>query len=124
MKARRGMDWMVAPARHRLQIEDLHSAMNQFAAERYAQELSIRYVSGPRNHESLRSQQLPRTPQPSELTKMKLSQPILPLPLDGDSAARMRQSAMRPFPGQPFLMLRSCAASRPRSAILDSISFK
>jgi hypothetical protein len=25
--------------------------MNQFAAKRYAQELSIRYVSGPRNHE-------------------------------------------------------------------------
>ena len=44
--------------------------------------------------------------------------------LDGDSAARMRQSAMRPFPGQPFLMRRSCAASRSRSAILDSISFK
>ena len=29
-----------------LQIKDLGSAMNQFAAERYAQELCIRYVSG------------------------------------------------------------------------------
>jgi hypothetical protein len=29
----------------RLQVKDLGSAMNQFAAERYAQELCIRYVS-------------------------------------------------------------------------------
>jgi len=35
----------------RLKTYGLHSAMNQFAAERYAQKLSIRYISGPRNHE-------------------------------------------------------------------------
>ena len=98
----------------------LGSHSSQFKVERQYQ--PSRMVAGPRNHERLRSQQLPRTPQPSELIKMKLSQMVLPL--DGDSAARMRQSAMRPFPGQPFLMRRSCAASRPRSAILDSISFK
>ena len=34
----------------RLQIKDLGGLMNQLATERYAQELSIRYVSGPRNH--------------------------------------------------------------------------
>jgi len=34
----------------RAEMRDLGSGMNQFAAERYAQELSIRYVSGPRNH--------------------------------------------------------------------------
>jgi hypothetical protein len=32
-----------------LQIKDLGGLMNQLAAERYAQKLSIRYVSGPRN---------------------------------------------------------------------------
>jgi len=32
-----------------MQIGDLGSQMDQFAAERYAQKLSIRYVSGPRN---------------------------------------------------------------------------
>ena len=34
------------------------TAMNQFAAKRYAQELSIRYVSGPRNQKFLPFQQV------------------------------------------------------------------
>ena len=33
----------------RLKTYGLHSAMDQFAAERNAQKLCIRYVSGPRN---------------------------------------------------------------------------
>ena len=41
---------LLRPIAHWLQIEDLRSLMNQFAAKRNAQELSIRYVSGPRNH--------------------------------------------------------------------------
>ena len=42
--------------------------MDQFAAEWDAQELCIRYVSGPRNQKIPSFQQFPRTPQPSELT--------------------------------------------------------
>jgi hypothetical protein len=49
-------------------MEDLENAMNQFAAERYAQRLCIRYVSGPRNQKLFSIQQVPRTLQPSELT--------------------------------------------------------
>jgi hypothetical protein len=38
---------LAAPMTLRLQIKDLGGLMNQLATERYAQELSIRYVSGP-----------------------------------------------------------------------------
>lgn len=42
----------------------------------------------------------------------------------GDSASRMRQLAIGPFPGQRFLIRRSSTASRPRSARFRSISFR
>jgi len=42
--------------------------MNQLAAKRDQKQLSIRYVSGPRNYESLSFQQVLSNPQPSELT--------------------------------------------------------
>jgi hypothetical protein len=41
--------------------------MDELAAERNAQQLSIRYGSGPRDQKILSFQQVLRTPQPSEL---------------------------------------------------------
>ena len=46
--------------------EILHSTMDELAAERYRQDLCIRYVSGLRNQKTPFFQQVPRTPQPSE----------------------------------------------------------
>ena len=41
----------------------LRNAVNQFALKPYAQQLSIRYVSGRRNQKNLSCQRLPQTPQ-------------------------------------------------------------
>jgi len=49
--------------------------MNQFAPKWYRKELSIRYVSGPRNQKILSLQQVLYTAQPSELT---IAEPHLP----------------------------------------------
>ena len=76
--------------------------MDQFAAERYAQELYIRYVSGLRN-QILFPQLLPSTPQPSELTRMKTATPACHVchpigmtctPLIARSTARQRPGAL------------------------------
>jgi hypothetical protein len=70
---RSGQGRSYAPIGQCLQTEDLGSAMDQFAAKRNAQELCIRFVSGPRNQKLLLFQQFSDTLQPSELTISWLS---------------------------------------------------
>jgi hypothetical protein len=51
-----------------LKIGGSTGAMDKFASKWNCEELSIRYVSGPRNQKISFLQSLPRTLQPSELT--------------------------------------------------------
>ncbi len=51
-----------------LKIGGSTGAMDKFASKWNSEELSIRYVSGPRNQTNLSLQSLPQTLQPSELT--------------------------------------------------------
>jgi hypothetical protein len=66
-------EWIVGKpqtaSKSRRRLLDLRGAVQQFAAERNAQELSIRYVSGSRDQDFLSFQQHPRTPQRIRIDK-------------------------------------------------------